>query len=107
MGEEFENTLKITKKNIQCTINAINFSLYFFILSLFLNAYLFALLQQFTACKNLNVASVSPVTSAFWQPCILFDSTIFETNTSPRNFQLLLWASMEIFWNYTIINYFW
>ena len=32
MGEEFENMLKITKKNIQCTINAINFSLYFFIL---------------------------------------------------------------------------
>lgn len=95
------------KKNIQYTINAIIFLSIFFILYLFLNAYLFALLQQFTACKNLKEADVSPVTSTFWQPCILFNSMIFETNTSPRNFQFLLWASMEIFWNYTIINYFW
>ena len=28
-GGEFENTLKITKKNIQCLISTINFSLYF------------------------------------------------------------------------------
>jgi len=46
-----------------------------------------------------------PSENSNWASYISFDFFAFKTPPTPRNFQSLLWVSMDISWNYTIWAY--